>query len=465
MAKAIKDKFTPLTSSFRDPSGFLFNYQEKLLRTISPSYQIHYDYLFSSRLFDDLVADKMLVPHEDVTDSFKKNFSFDIYKVIEPVQIPFVSYPYEWCFSMLKDAALLTLAIQKHALSKNMILKDATPYNIQFYNGKPILIDTLSFEKYEEGTPWIAYRQFCEMFLAPLSLAYFVDERMISDLRVYLDGFPLDLVTKILPHRAKLSFPLLLHIFFHARSQKSAKDTIVSKKKVRLSKSGLLGIIENLESAIKNFKLSPKKTVWRDYYQETNYSSEAMEAKKRIVSEFLKNTRAKSVWDLGSNTGEFSLISSALGIETVAMDFDYGAVENLYENIKLAKIENILPIRLDLSNPSPSLGWANRERESLTERGSADTLLALALIHHLAIAHNLSFDLIASYFQSLCSYLIIEFVPKSDSQTKRLLATREDIFPSYTQELFEEVFGKYFQILKKELIKDSMRTLYLMKKR
>ncbi len=465
LGKSLGNKLSPISSSFRDPSGFLFRDNGKIYRTISPIYKHHFDTVFSSGLYDDLTKNGMLISHRDVTPIFKEKFSFEIYKVIEPVQLSFVSYPYEWCFSQLKDAAILTLSIQKKALIHDMILKDATPYNIQFYKGDPILIDTLSFEKYEEGKPWIAYRQFCEMFLAPLCLAAYLDDRLLSYLRVFLEGIPLDLAVKLLPLKARLSMPLLLHIYFHARSQKISPRKYIEEKSAKLSKHGLLGIIDSLESAIRNLRLPEKKTVWSNYYQETNYTPTAMEGKRKIVASFLGKTGAKSVWDLGANTGEFSNISAKNGIDTVAMDFDYGAVERLYRKVRDQNLENILPLRVDFTNPSPGIGWASEERESLFERGPVDCIMALALIHHLAIGHNIPFDLIASYFQSIANYLIIEFVPKSDSQTQRILSSREDIFTKYSEEFFENEFEKNFKILNKEFIPDSKRTLYLMQRK
>lgn len=465
MVKTIKrNNSSRLPSSYRDPSGYLFKQEDKLFRSISFSYEEHYKHLVSSGLYLTLVNDGLLIPHTEQSLRGFSNTEKKLFKVIQPDVVPFVSYPYEWSFSMLKDAALCTLTIARAALSKGMILKDATPYNIQFYNGKPILIDTLSFEVYREGYPWVAYRQFCEMFLAPLALASYVDERLLDLLRVYIDGIPLDLVKKLLPTKSRFSLSLLVHIFLHARSQSTSVQNFprAQNTKQSLSKVGLLGIIDNLESAVSSLSLRSHSSIWSDYYDNTNYSDEGMNNKKKLVETILKDLRPKVTWDIGANTGEFSLISAKTGAYTLSLDYDYLVIEKLYRNIRKDNISNILPLRFDLTNPSSSLGFANQERSTLSERGHADVILALALIHHIAIAKNVPFDLIAQYFSTLTTFLVIEFVPKEDSQVIKLLSQREDVFVDYNQKNFELSFSKFFIIKKKVSIEDTKRTLYVM---
>ena len=211
-------------------------------------------------------------------------------------------------------------------------------------------------------------------------------------------------------------------------------------------------------------KRAPERTEWSNYYSDTNYSKKAFEEKKQIVKNFLDKIDAKVVWDLGGNTGEFSRISSNNGIETISFDIDPAAVEkNFLECIKNQE-KNILPLVLDLTNPSPNIGWANQERMSLIERGPADIILGLALIHHLAISNNLPFSRIVAFFKKNCKHLIIEFIPKNDSQVQRLLATREDIFDDYTKENFEKEFSKSFKINEFVTIPESERILYHMEK-
>jgi len=450
-----------ISSSFRDPSGFLFFYKNLIYRQINKSYKDNYDMLIKSGLYKKLSEEGLIIPHEEVQI---EPLNPDIaYKVIKPEQISFISYPYEWCFSQLKDAALVTMKIQKIAFEYGMTLKDASVYNIQFKDGKPIFIDTLSFEKYEEGLPWIAYGQFCKHFFAPLSLMSFKDIRFNQLLKNYIDGIPLDLASKLLPASTRFKFSILTHIHLHAKSQKIYEDKIIEPKNTnRVSQLAFRGIIESLYSAVYKMNWQPANTEWVDYYEKTNYSDKALDQKKKLVADFLIKTNSNNVWDLGANTGLFSLIASAMKIPTISFDIDPAAVELNYRMCKKENEKYILPLLIDLTNPSPGIGWGNKERMSFLERGPVDTVLALALIHHLAISNNVPLSNIASFFKSICKYLIIEFIPKEDSQVQKLLATRQDIFHHYDMNNFENDFSMLFDIQEKFNIKESNRILYLM---
>lgn len=448
-------------SSFRDPSGFLFIENGELYRQINQSYSNNYKKLLESGLYKTLTEKKCLINHIEIAQP--TNINQQTFKIIKPTFIPFISYPYEWCFSELKDAALLTLEIQKTALEHGMSLKDASAYNIQFLNGKPILIDTLSFEKYQENCPWIAYKQFCQHFLAPLALMKYKDIRLHKLLRLYIDGIPLDLASKLLPRRSYLKFSLLTHIHLHSKSQQKYADKQLDTSTRKISKFQLLAIIDNLESFIKDLKLPIVKTEWADYYEHTNYNEAGFNHKKDIIDKFIDIVKPKTVWDLGSNTGTFSRIASNKNIPTISFDMDPMAVCKNYLECKKTEDQFLLPLVLDLTNPSPRLGWGNEERNSFAERGPADLAMALALIHHIAISNNTPFDKIANFFSKICRNLIIEFVPKEDSNTQRLLKNREDIFKKYTEQEFEKEFGKFFEIKEKIKVNNSERTLYLMK--
>lgn len=449
-------------SSFRDPSGFLFEKEGCLYRQVNLKYKDNYDFLMDSGLYESLVADELLIPHKEALIDCAA--TDEAYKIIKPEWIPFISYPYEWCFSQLKDAALCTLASQRKAIDFGMSLKDCSAYNIQFRNGKPVFIDTLSFEKYEEGKPWVAYRQFCQHFLAPLALMSYKDIRLNQLLRVYLDGIPLDLTSSLLPFHSRMRFSLLSHIHLHAGSQKRFADKAIDSHTGKMKRVSFVGLIDNLESSIKKLKWQPRDTQWADYYEDTNYSTLAMEHKKRIISEFLDKIDPHTIWDVGANLGMFSRIASRKGVFTISFDIDPAAVEKNYLECAKEKETNILPLVFDLTNPSPGIGWENRERISFMERGPADTALALALIHHLAISNNLPLDKIADFFCKICESLIIEFVPKTDSQVQRLLSSREDIFPDYNQQTFESEFKNRFMILECVRLQDSDRILYLMRR-
>jgi hypothetical protein len=449
-----------IPSSFRDPSGFLFSRDGLLYRQVNTGYKENYDLLMTSGLYQSLADSGLLVSHQEVGLDYAK--TDQAYKILKPELIPFVSYPYEWCFSQLKDAALATLEIQKVALDFGMSLKDSSAYNIQFLKGKPVLIDTLSFEKYNEGQPWVAYKQFCQHFLAPLVLAGYRDIRLNQLLRVYMDGIPLDLTSSLLPFRTRFRFSLLTHIHLHAKSQKRFADKQVKVNNRKISRMSFLGLIDNLYSAVKRLKWNLGQTEWGDYYDKTNYSTDSFELKKQYVAEYIDKINPKVVWDLGANTGVFSRIASDKGIQTISFDVDPIAVEKNYLESVQKNEANILPLLLDLTNPSSGIGWEHRERTAFMERGPVDTVLALALIHHLAISNNLPIDRIAKFFHSICNSLIIEFIPKSDSQVQKLLATREDIFPDYTLQVFENSFNKFFAISASVKIKDTERFLYLL---
>ena len=452
-------------ASFRDPSGFVFFHDGEVYRQVNAAYRDNYDRLMESGLYEVLVRERLLVPHREVDVPPPEP---DLaYKVIKPERIPFISYPYEWCFSELQDAALATLAIQRRALEYGQSLKDSSAYNIQFYRGRPTLIDTLSFERYQPGEPWVAYRQFCQHFLAPLALMARRDVRLGQLLRIHIDGVPLDLASALLPGGTRWSLALATHIHLHARTQKKhANRARKIDPKRKLSRNALTGILASLESGTRGLEWKPAGTEWAEYYDATNYSDGAFGDKKSTVERYIETSRPGTVWDLGANTGVFSRLAAGRGIPTVAFDIDPAAVEKNYRDCRArartGEDVNILPLVLDLTNPSPGLGWANEERMSLLQRGPVDMALALALIHHLAISNNLPLPRVARFFAGVCERLVIEFVPKSDSQVQRLLATREDIFTDYTRAGFERAFGSRFTIDDAGPVQGSERTLYLM---
>jgi len=452
-----------VAGSFRDPSGHLFHRYGVLYRQVNQVYRENYDLLLQSGLYARLVASGSLIKHEE-TD-IQGTTPAVAYKVIRPEAIDFISYPYEWCFSQLKHAALLTLEIQRISLDHGMTLKDASAYNVQFNRGKPVFIDTLSFERYREGQPWVAYRQFCQHFVAPLALMSRRDIRLGQLLRIYMDGIPLDLASSLLPAGTHFSLPLLAHIHLHARSQSHYAGKQVDVRSLKLSRHGLYGIIDQLTHFIRGLSWRPAGTAWAGYYTDHNYSPAAFTHKQEIVAGFIESLKPVNVWDLGANTGVFSRLAGARGIPTISFDLDPAAVELNYLTCVKETETYILPLVIDLANPSPGLGWENNERMSLARRGPTDALLALALVHHMAISNNLPLNRIASFLRDMGKSLIIEFVPKTDSQVQRMLAAREDIFIDYTQHGFEQAFLKYFIVDDCEPIKGSQRLLYLMRAR
>lgn len=458
--RSADDRRTP--GSFRDPSGFVFERDGALYRQVNLAYRADYDRQVASGLDRSLIDEGWLIPHLVVDEEPSNPRS--AYKVLRPDRVPFVSYPYEWCFGQLQAAALLTLEIQRRSLTHGMSLKDASAFNIQFLGGRPVFIDSLSFETSREEEPWVAYRQFCRHFLAPLALMARSDIRLVQLFRPSLDGIPLDLAKRLLPWRTRLDPRLLIHIHLHAGAEKAYSGDRVAKPRP-FSKGALLGLIDSLEGSIKSLRWEPRGTEWAEYYAETNYTDAATGRKLALVGEFLDLVRPSTVWDLGANTGRFSRLASVRGASTVAFDVNPACVERNYRVAVERRENNLLPLWLDLTNPSPALGWDHAERMSLIERGPADLGMALALVHHLAISGNVPLDRVASFLRRACRTLIIEFVPKEDSQVRRLLASRIDVFDDYTRDGFESAFVEHFAIERAEPILDSERTLYLMRAR
>ncbi len=451
-----------LGASFRDPSGHLFQAGDRLLRQVNDCFGDSYDLLMSSGLYQHLTSKGLLIPHQEIEHPGTK--AAGVHRILEPERLPFVSYPYEWCFGQLKDAALLTLRIQQEAMQKGLSLRDASAYNVQFRGAVPVFIDTLSFEPYEEGRPWVAYRQFCQHFLAPLAVASRCDIRLCGLLQRFLDGIPLDLASRLLPVRTRLNLGLLTHLHLHARSQRRWEGKTIGKSRP-VSRQGLLGILGHLERTVEKLSWSPPESVWTRYDDQTSYSEEAAREKKVAISHYLDRLTPDTVWDLGANRGELTRLAAARGAFTVGFELDPSVVEASYQLSKKQKDTRYLSLQMDVANPSPSLGWMHRERDSLVERGPAELVLALALVHHLAIGNNVPLPQVAEMFARLGKHLVIEFVPKEDPQVRRMLATREDIFHDYTVDGFEAAFGHFFDTLERRSLRDSLRTLYLMRRR
>ncbi len=452
-------------ASFRDPSGVVFRGSDgTLLRQVNPVYASDYRQLMDGGLYARLVADGLLIEHDEL-DSHRE-LDDQAYCVLRPRELPFISYPYEWSFSALQEAALLTLRIQRTAMEFGMSLKDASSFNVQFDGVSPIFIDTLSFEAYEVDRPWDAYGQFCRHFLAPLALMAYVKPELNRLLSVYIDGVPLDVASKMLPMKTRFQFGLLMHLHMQAKFVAAYSETeIEGGEKVKdrkLSRQGLISLLENLEKCVSRMSLRVGGTEWGDYYESNSYDSAGFEQKQTIVREFLERIQPETVWDLGANTGVFSRLAAEIGATVYGFDVDPACVEMGFRHCRREKIKKVMPLYLDLTNPTPAVGWAHQERLSLAERGPADVVMALALIHHLSISNNLPFQRVARYFRELGRQLIIEFVPKTDPQVKRLLRSRKDIFESYDQETFEAAFSEQFAIVDRHAVGSDGRVLYLM---
>ncbi len=445
-------------SSFRDPSGFIFEKDNMLFRQVNKVFKEHFDLFISSGLYEKWVKQQVMIPHERVIVNLTG--SPEYYTILKPEKIGFISYPWEWSFDMLKDAALLTLQLVKEALSSGMVLKDATPYNIQWHKGRLLFIDSLSFEKYNPEEPWIAYRQFCENFLAPLLLMHYSKNSLQQLFLAYPEGIPLAVARSLMPGRSRFSLHTYLHIHLHAKVANRKSSAPASKTK--FSRQKFLNLIKSLELLINKLRLPEQTTAWSSYYEEASGRNDYLEQKKKIITQWLDTMPSlKTAADLGANDGEFSRLLSAKNIQTIAADFDPFCINKLYNRLKAGKEKNIQPLIVDLSNPSPAIGVNNRERDSFLSRLQVDLALALALVHHLAIGKNIPFEMIAEFFHKICSTIIIEFVPKEDEKVQMMLAGKKDIYTNYSAESFEKAFGRFFKIIHKETIPGTGRTLYL----
>lgn len=452
-------------SSFRDPSGFLFWRNGRIYRWIAPDFVSTFRRAEAAGLLAKAVDAGLMLPFETCpAGSVAPEGATAGGAVLKPRQLSLLTYPYEWSFTQLQDAALATLDLHLLALDHGLLLKDASAFNIQFVDGRPTLIDHLSFDGLEGHPAWPAYGQFCRHFLAPLLLMSYVDLSLGRLSELHLDGVPLDLASKLLPRRTRFSPGIQMHLHLHARlTQKYAgARTRVAAARPALSRERHTAIAGSLRALVAKLKPCRQATEWGDYYSDTNYTDAAFAAKKAIIRDLMARAAPRTVWDLGGNNGEMSRAVRDLAEDILCLDIDPRAVDANYRECRREGIANIVPALSDLTNPTPALGFANRERKALIGRGPPDLAMALALIHHLAITNNLPLGYVASFLADLAQALIIEFVPKADSQVQRLLANRPDIFPDYTEAGFEAAFRERFAIVEKRRIPGTERTLYLM---
>lgn len=449
--------------SFRDPAGFIFTRDGTLYRQVNAGFREDFDLLIASGLHATLVERGALVSHDEAELSAAA--TPDAYRVLRPERVPLVSYPYEWSFAQLRAAALLTLEVLAEGLARGMILRDGTAANVQFVGSRPVFIDTLSFGRYREGQAWYGYRQFCEHFLAPLALAARGDGRLIGLLRRFPNGVPLDLASRLLDGRSWLRPGLALHLHAHARAQRKYADAEAGTSTRRLERGALLRLVEHLRVTIEGLEWRPGGTAWADYEQTHGYSGDALDAKRGLVAGFLARVQPASVWDLGANTGIFSAVAAEAGARVASIEGDVAAADLHFRRLAQRKDERILSLVVDLLDPTPASGWAHAERSSLEQRGPADTAMALALVHHLTLGGNVPLARVADWFARLCRTLIVEWVPESDPQARRLVQHRPEASLPYERATFDAAFGARFETIASEPVGDSGRVLLLMRTR
>ena len=451
----------PSYISFKDPDAYVLKTEKGFTRYIFLSYKAHYDHLINSGLYHELVNEQLLIVHEEIeSDSDEPT----VYKQLLPEQIQFQSYPFEWSFTQCRKAILAFLKINQIALKYGMILKDATPYNFYLKGGKAILFDTSSFIFFNNNDSWLAYRQFCESFFAPLALMKYNGASWAKLYMSSLRGLPMKFVSHQLPNKSWLNISCLVHIHLHAKYER--KKALEGQKIKGLSIKQLDQLLQMFTDSIKSWKIAftfPDK--WINYYENDIESPEYLKDKQEIVAQWLGKTKPKSVIDLGANTGLFSMIASDIAENVIALEFDETCVDKIESQIQKKKLQNITTLVSDLSETSPSLGMLNQEYQSLMKRGKSEMVLGLALIHHLCIGKNLSLNHVAELFSNLSSkYAIVEFIPKEDEKVKLLLSSREDIFSNYHLNNLLNSFSQYFELVSEIKIEKSNRILLLWKK-
>lgn len=453
---------TAHSSSFRDPSGYIYIENDEVKRVVNPIYFKQYNALTQSGFYKKLFKNKVLIPHQEVSNSEDKI-------IIKAEKIPFITYPYEWSFNMYKEAALLTLKLQKYSLEHGFSLKDASAFNITFHKGNAIFIDTLSFDFYIENSPWRAYKQFITHFFGPLVLAHYHGAQQLKLLSNFIDGLPVKMISSMLPFKTKLNPLLYSNIHLLAKLEDKHNEDYKGEAKVAsLSKKGQLNIITSLYNYIKKLDLK-EASEWGNYYNKTNYTDSAFVQKSNLINHWVTSIKPKTVIDIGGNDGTFvRKIESNLDLALVS-DIDNNAVDFNYKTIKTNKETHILPLTLDVLSPSPAIGLNNKERDAFVDRiseFSPDITLALAVIHHISLSGNVPFNRSAEFFAKFSKHLIIEFPKREDSWVQRLLNNKADFksyFDFYNLENFKEAYSKTFDIIEETTIQDSKRVLFLMK--
>ncbi len=443
-------------ASFRDPAGRVFKDGNDCFRSVTPYGLADYNHFADSGLAQKLMEKKLITrfePHGKSGD--------DLILKLDP--LPVLIYPYEWCFGQLRDAALLTLDINLEALEYGMILKDATAFNVSWRDGRPVFIDHGSFTIYRENEPWLAYRQFVMNFLGLLLLMKYRDVQFQQYLRHDLSGAPVCYVSRMLPKMTYFKLNPLIHIHLHAYFDRVHSDSRGESKaaSAQLPRRKLVNILRTLREYIAGLSLPYRSSEWGDYYNDTNYSAAAFDAKHRIVDEFCARIKPGRVVDLGANNGEFSRIAARHARDVIAVDVDPVAIDQLYSSFGKQDV-NIYPMLQDLNNPSPGVGILNAERDSFFDRINGEIVLGLALIHHLRIGSNWTLEHIVNLFSGIAPNAVVEFVPKHDSQVQRLLKSRKDICGDWNLETVEQAFLQRYRNCKIEPIPESERSILIL---
>ena len=461
MSAAEVEHFEP--GSFRDPAARVVRRDGQVFRYLTADALRDWEALSSTAFFKKFTNDGRLVATERSSAS-STPVSSPWVAVLRHETIPVVSYPYEWCFGMLQDAALLQLDLLLAALNEGMTLKDSTPFNVQWVGAEPVFIDIGSFKVSEPGEPWAGYRQFCETFLYPLFLQSYKDVPFHPWLRGSLEGVEAQHINSLMSARDRLRPGVLAHVYLLSKLQSRYEGTERDvRKDLRAAGFGgelVKSNVKRMRRLVERLAWKAARSTWSDYAECNTYDRDNREAKKQFVQRAAASRRRALVWDLGCNTGEYSRAAGEYTDRVVSVDADHLAIERLYRILKAEGNRTILPLVGDLTNPSPGLGWRNLERRTFADRSGPDLILALALVHHLAVARNVPLPDVIAWLASFRADLVVEFVAPADPMVQRLLRNRATLDLGYTQERFEGCLSDHFVVAHKQSLQSGMRTLY-----
>jgi len=451
--------------SFRDPLSKVFVGDGKVVRAFTEMGALDIDKVWKKKSIQRALESGDLISSSIVEPSSVGLGAPWVSAMTHPL-VPFISYPYEWTFSMLQDAALLQLKLTRAAVVDGVGVKDATPYNIQFIGSRAQFIDAGSFEVRKKGDPWYGYQQFCEMFLYPLMLQGYLGVGFQQMLRGSVNGISIDTMRKLLP--ASLRHPRkgrLTHVVLHAAAQKRYADSNVDMKK-QAAKSGLNAQVldatmKKLESIVASINLGDKKSTWSEYSERGHYIESSLDEKQKFVRDAVASAPRKQVWDIGCNDGIFSRIASAHSDYVVAMDADPLVIDRLYNTLKAEKNEKILPLYVDLTDSGGGVGWRGQERPGIFHRGNPDIVMALAVIHHMAITFHVPLASQLDMFRDLTPELIIEMPHADDPMVRKLLTNKRDgIHDDFNLDEFERLLNERFIVKSKMLLSSGTRTIF-----
>ncbi|MDD3154428.1 MAG: hypothetical protein PHS41_06125 [Victivallaceae bacterium] len=451
-------------ASFRDPAGYVFRRGDGVFRRILSAGAADWQCFLDSGLADELDGRGDLVRWRTLPAPDDREGGI----VLELEELDFLSMPCEWCFSQLKDAALLTLDLQLRALARGMSLKDASAFNVAWRGGRSVFLDHGSFERYREDEPWRAYGQFVRHFLAPLLLAC-KDVRFLRTLSTRLDGVELDFAGKNLPLRSWLDLHAIGHIHLHAGMEKKHSNSPLGKVPVappRLPKARLAAMLTDLKQYIARLSPPHAASEWGDYYCEgkNNYSEESFSFKSTLVDSVVSRLSPRRCVDFGANSGYFSKIAARHSAVTIAADMDCNALEALYLSVRGDESMRLYPVRQDLDNPTPGCGVFNEERPGFLARTKSQLGLFLAITHHLRIGSNWPMQSIVRLVHDQCENAVVEFVPKNDSQVQKLLRTRPDLCLDWNLPDYCAAFSAAFEHCEVIPIPGSERFILILEK-